>query len=321
MSPAEPLLPVPGDHDERRLRGRALALLWATGTTLFAASILLPDDTSIEEPQLATAAAVAYGFAAAMFLGAGRLPRWTFDLALAAGSALIAVAIHYGDGATSAYVLFFVWQLIFAAYFLPRWRAALQVLTAAAAYSLALLSGHGPGFATSRWALALSTFAVVGLLVGAVRAHVDQLIARLGAAARTDPLTGLAKLVNDRHGHPVGDHALMHLADILRENARSSDLPARLGGEEFAVLLPETTAATAQTVAERIRRQLSDHPTAQGVALTASFGIAQARDGDDPLAAADTAMYQAKAQGRNRTIVASRAVQTADASSDVADRP
>lgn len=115
------------------------------------------------------------------------------------------------------------------------------------------------------------------------------------------------KAVNDRHGHPAGDAVLVHLASMLVAVFRPSDLAARIGGEEFAVLLPSTTLAVARDLAERYcRRVASDTVQVDGVpiACTVSGGIALAQDGaqslDLLLKRAGQALHAAKAQGRNR---------------------
>jgi diguanylate cyclase (GGDEF)-like protein len=115
------------------------------------------------------------------------------------------------------------------------------------------------------------------------------------------------KLINDMFGHPVGDAVLRSFADLLRSHVRDVDVAGRVGGEEFAILLPATDAGEAVTVAERMRHSLSTFrlPVSEGraVRLTSSFGIAQLRPndaGDDVLRAADEALYRAKSEGKNR---------------------
>jgi diguanylate cyclase (GGDEF)-like protein len=115
------------------------------------------------------------------------------------------------------------------------------------------------------------------------------------------------KQINDRFGHPAGDKLLQVVAQACQSNARNVDLPGRLGGEEFALLMPETSAIAARLAAERLRRAIADIPPAlSGVPhqVTASFGIAalNAHDHsmDDLVARADAALYRAKNGGRNR---------------------
>lgn len=164
--------------------------------------------------------------------------------------------------------------------------------------------------------------------------------AELTRLARTDALTGLAsrgyflerleaeidrwrrggpvaallmidldwfKRVNDTWGHAVGDEVLRHFADVLRRSLRRVDIAGRVGGEEFAVLLPGSDAQAALRAAERLRQEIAgaSAATAAGeVAITASLGVTLL-EGDDhlpeqPLQRADRALYRAKEAGRNR---------------------
>jgi diguanylate cyclase (GGDEF)-like protein len=119
------------------------------------------------------------------------------------------------------------------------------------------------------------------------------------------------KSVNDRFGHAVGDTVLTAIADACRSMKRASDIAARIGGEEFAILLPETNEEAARSFAERLRHEISEcGPIVQGekLALTASVGVAVASRHTTRVAAllraADEALYQAKRTGRNRVCVA-----------------
>jgi diguanylate cyclase (GGDEF)-like protein len=116
------------------------------------------------------------------------------------------------------------------------------------------------------------------------------------------------KSINDAYGHEIGDRAVLHVAALCNEGKRASDIIARIGGDEFAMLLPETDAAQAQAVAERLRERIASTPLDgddQGkVALTISAGLAQATLSMSGIASlsrvADAALYKAKAAGRNR---------------------
>lgn len=117
------------------------------------------------------------------------------------------------------------------------------------------------------------------------------------------------KAYNDRHGHPAGDDALRELGILLREQLRVSDSVARLGGEEFAVLMVGADPELAAAVAERLRTRIADHAFgATGDTLTVSIGLASApEDAKTPdllFFLADQALYAAKAQGRNCVAVA-----------------
>lgn len=115
------------------------------------------------------------------------------------------------------------------------------------------------------------------------------------------------KRVNDDFGHPAGDDVLRSFARLVRSHLRDVDVPSRIGGEEFAILLPGTDSEGAVSVAERIRRSLSVVPVfladERTVSVTSSFGIAELapeQSGDDLMRAADAALYRAKALGKNR---------------------
>jgi len=117
------------------------------------------------------------------------------------------------------------------------------------------------------------------------------------------------KLVNDRHGHQVGDLVLKKTGEVLLERVREVDLAARLGGEEFAVLVPGTDLAGAVSLAESLRQALSEAAVAGAgeadVRITASFGVTEhsrERTASDLLAAADGALYRAKDAGKNRVV-------------------
>ncbi|WP_375690194.1 diguanylate cyclase [Pseudooceanicola sp. LIPI14-2-Ac024] len=126
------------------------------------------------------------------------------------------------------------------------------------------------------------------------------------------------KLVNDTHGHPAGDAALIFIADLLRDNLRARDLVARFGGEEFLIVMPDTGRNEAQIVADRLRRRLADAPIPipgrdARVEVTMSMGCcveiadkglsAQALV-DSMIDRADRALYAAKEAGRNRVALA-----------------
>jgi diguanylate cyclase (GGDEF)-like protein/putative nucleotidyltransferase with HDIG domain len=123
----------------------------------------------------------------------------------------------------------------------------------------------------------------------------------------------LLREINNSHGHLVGDQVLAGVAGVFRSQLRNYDVPARFGGEEFAILLPETGSEEALEIAERIRRAVAaqgfEAPTAnEPVRVTVSLGVATfPADGRDPselVHHADLAVYRAKLQGRNRVLLA-----------------
>ncbi|HJW02272.1 MAG TPA: GGDEF domain-containing protein [Azospira sp.] len=122
----------------------------------------------------------------------------------------------------------------------------------------------------------------------------------------------LFKNINDTHGHQVGDRVLQAFASVCRQTLRDSDLFGRIGGEEFAILLPSTGIDEAGEVVERVRKAVAAAPlpggTSTALAITASFGmVEQSSAGDDLqnlLRQADTALYRAKENGRNQICIA-----------------
>ena len=174
--------------------------------------------------------------------------------------------------------------------------------------------------------------------------ELNQAFGRARELARTDDLTGLAnrrafvelgasaldqarrydralslvmfdidyfKKINDTHGHAAGDAVLRAVSGAVKQAARSADTTGRIGGEEFALLLPETSAAAATGFAERLRRDVAALAIPfNGTVLqcTCSFGVSERDQAvlnlDALLSKADAALYLAKAQGRNRVLVA-----------------
>ena len=118
------------------------------------------------------------------------------------------------------------------------------------------------------------------------------------------------KEVNDTYGHPCGDLVLKNLAGLLKRCLRSTDLAARYGGDELAIILPETNKSKASEVAEKLRRQLEKSSFAwngDSFGITCSIGVAAVPEvGIDNwnslLESADKSLYQAKGEGRNHVI-------------------
>ena len=207
-----------------------------------------------------------------------------------------------------------------------------------------LLSNLAAGSPHPAWLLAanaglqLTACAFVAVLIARMRA----LLQSEQAHARNDTLTGLPnrralleraaleyarlhrgsppltvacidldhfKSVNDSGGHAAGDRLLQHVGRVIQERLRGQDLVARIGGDEFILLLPDTGSAEAQEVLERLRAGLSSEVAAVGAPVTASIGATVVLPPglealDDALRRADAALYQAKQGGRNRVCIA-----------------
>jgi two-component system cell cycle response regulator len=147
-------------------------------------------------------------------------------------------------------------------------------------------------------------------------AYMDKLISR--SKRRKTPISMLItdidkfKSVNDTYGHDVGDEALKEFARRLRSSVRGADLACRFGGEEFVVLMPDTTQEMALQVAERLRQSIEELPfditdDGETLAVTTSVGVTcfhpEHDDSKSLLKRADTALYEAKSQGRNRVVL------------------
>jgi diguanylate cyclase (GGDEF)-like protein len=170
-------------------------------------------------------------------------------------------------------------------------------------------------------------------------AQLAAMTGRLREMARNDPLTGLFnrrafldqgdtewvrhrrhrhplacaaldvdgfKRINDNFGHAAGDALLQHIGTLLRSTLRASDLPARIGGDEFVALMPDTSVDGAVATSERLLGRLAQHPLQvldQSLTATISIGVASA-DGcsslEELLARADAALYRAKKEGKSR---------------------
>ncbi len=184
------------------------------------------------------------------------------------------------------------------------------------------------------------TVAVAGAFIVLLREQVRRLIGQLSAAASIDPLTGLLnrrgyedaiereisralrsaqpvsvlqadcdlfKSYNIRHGRDAADAALRRIGQILEDDRRRMDVAARIGGEEFAVILPDTNQHEAFLVAERLRMRIAELFSDQRVPLTMSFGVvtcpAHADDSERLQLAAENALYAAKVLGRDRSVL------------------
>lgn len=112
------------------------------------------------------------------------------------------------------------------------------------------------------------------------------------------------KKINDTYGHQKGDEVLINLSHIMRSNTRKTDILARIGGEEFAIIFPDTTMGAAFKVLQRISKKVASYKDQDGVGTTLSAGLVEAKplhtSRDKILSEADGLLYQAKNEGRNQ---------------------
>lgn len=336
------------DHD---VRWRSLGALFVAGGVLALVSLLLPTDPGTRDLPIVLVGAVATLTGGTLVAAAGRLPRhprW-LSLVLAFGTVLITLAVIFNRSTASPYAVVYVWVGFDSFFFLERRAAYLHLLWVGFMYAVALVVAPDDGLAhAGRWLMLMGTVAVIGTLADVLRSRSDELIAQLSDAARTDPLTGLLnrrgfeqrlehelergrrgyttasvvvvdldhfKLVNDRFGHRRGDEVLRAFGKLVTDAKRGVDGAGRLGGEEFALVLPGADIQGAYLFAERLRRRVRDELRAGDDALSASFGVAafpaHGATAEELLHRADQAMYVAKRLGRNRCVAYSAEVEAA----------
>lgn len=281
----------------------------------------------------------------ALAVVAGRVPLAQYRAAalLTITASILLVSLFVG-GIEGVFGIeaFYLWPLLGAAYLLRRREVIGYGLLAAAGYAIALdLRPSTEPFPTGEYVLFVMASSVVVATVRALSENLHRLIRTLRTSSATDPLTGLLnrrsfdrrftaavtdaqreslplsvmlldldrfKQVNDDHGHAVGDRALMRFAELLLSQSRASDLVARVGGEEFAVVLPGATLGQAVRRAEQFANAWRVDRSIDGLALTVSIGVADLASEADTtgtlLMRADAAVYRAKAEGRDRVVLA-----------------
>lgn len=252
-----------------------------------------------------------------------------------AGGSLLAVMTALYLGGPSQVV--WAYPAVIVVYYLQPWRRALPLALLMSLCVVIMLAFMVEGLRTLQ---VLATLAVTNVYAFILAKTVVDRERRLEELVGTDALTGVGnrralrnrlrrllaaqrrrprqsslimldldhfKAVNDRFGHRVGDRVLVGTAQLLGQRLRGSDTVYRYGGEEFLVLLEDTGGDGALRLAQELRERIADTPLVDGWQLTASFGIAAYRSGEDRrrwLQRADEAMYAAKRGGRNRCVLA-----------------
>jgi diguanylate cyclase (GGDEF)-like protein len=233
--------------------------------------------------------------------------------------------------------VFYIWSFLLAANHLSRRQIAFQYALMVVTYGAALAFLAEPEDRLVAFLTMTATISFIVAVVLRLRERNERLVAQLRETATCDSLTGALnrgafeehlraqrarslrngrpyavaiididhfKLVNDQHGHAAGDAALVRLAALVRANTRAGDVFARVGGEEFALLLADTDLEQAAIIAEGLRGLVRRETAYDPVPLTVSIGVAAAdQDGDtDVMLAADRALYGAKRAGRDRVM-------------------
>ncbi len=326
----------------------ALAGIWfsLSGLVVTLLAIVAPHTPGMDEAGLAAVAGASALFAVVALIAFDRLHPAAFQLGCVLAS-VIAIAGVYFWGEDSLYgPLPLLWPALYAFTFFSV-RTAVGQLAFIAALWAGLLALRDPGYLPAASFIAtITTLGLAGVLVALARERLGALVTELSDAARRDPLTGLLnrrgfeelfdvelqrsrrgeqglsvlvgdlddfKAINDRFGHAAGDDALRRVGAVLMQDKRSWDAGARVGGEEFAILAPDTDEHGAYILAERLRAAVQRAFEQSGPApLTISFGVVSYPvHGQTPAAllqAGDQALYAAKRLGRNRSVISSAEV-------------
>jgi diguanylate cyclase (GGDEF)-like protein len=323
---------------ERRQMAYALGAMYGGAAGLAVIEGLLPGGQEFS-PGPGVVAAVAVTI---LFWKGDRLPLPVLASLGPLGVALVGVAVATtSHGTPNDGAVLFVWPVLWTAYYFGLRGAIVIVACVAVADAVALLSLPDEVVSIDRWLDVVGTVAIVAGVV-----HV--LAASLSAEARVDQLTGLLnrrgfeeraaveqaraqrhddviavvaldidyfKRVNDEWGHETGDRVLSRLGEILRREMRETDVVARMGGEEFIVLVPNAGLEEAHEFAERVRAACARDDGSGLPRVTLSAGVAAERGPatlESVLQRADSALYSAKVGGRNRSVIdSSKAVPAA----------
>ncbi len=334
---------------DSRLMATALAGLFTAGATLALVTAALPHSRRASDVGLLAIVGVAYVVGGVLYWRASTAPSWSLRAALALGSTLITGVAYFSAQTPSPLVFFYLWVFLYSAYFFSTVEMVLQLAYVGIAYGALLVARPPSGGIPEWWLVGMGTLLVAAMLIRSMRERVELLIARLYDAARADPLTKLPnrrgfrelldlelerarraaegqvtllvadvdhlKQVNDRSGHGVGDAALQRVARTLEGGKRAIDGLARVGGGQFAMVLPDTDPHSAFASAERLRCELHEEFARDTVPVTVSFGVASfGRDGETAaslLRAADEALFAAKSNGRDRTVLYSHVLPSA----------
>lgn len=319
---------------------RVLAGLFAAGATLAALTLALPHSAQANELGLLAIVADAYLVAGILYWRSNTVSGAILPLALGWGSTLIALIAYFSAESPSPLIFFFLWVVLYASYFFTTAQTTVQIAYVGVAFGTLLILREPSSGILAWWLVGMGTLLVAAILIRSMRARGEMLIARLYDAARTDPLTKLAnrrglrelldleleharrgrtqasvlvgdidgfKEFNDRLGSHAGDVALQRIALALDRGRRKFDGLARVGGEQFALVLPGTNESDAWDIAESLRRGLGEEFASEKVPITISFGAATyPHHGETPgslLHSADEALHAAKINGRNRTVL------------------
>ena len=318
----------------KRLMAYSAAVMYAGATLIDAVESAVPGGQTFS----LVPGVGAFLLAVLLVIFGWRLPMVALFALGPIGVAGIALALGTTSGTTDGAILY-SWPVLWEAYFFGRRGTILIIASVGIAHGLALIAMPHDAGNLDRWIDVMASVTVIGTVVEFLASRNRRLIRRISEEARVDDLTGLLnrrgfeeraqvelawarreaislavvcfdldsfKSVNDEFGHGVGDLVLVRFADGFRRESRQVDVAARIGGEEFVALLPDTDLDEAYLFAERVRMAFEQTAPGGAPRVTASAGAAteMAPQQLEPLLkAADMALYAAKAQGRDRTVL------------------
>lgn len=323
---------------------RVAGVLYLIGFLTTVVAIVLPHSPQADVTAFALLALAMAAVAALLLAYPRPLPRRTGEAAMFLGTAIVSLTLYFNGerhgGPSADNEVLYLWIALYAGYFFTRTQMIAQLLVLAGCYAAALVAISPGQVGYTRWLITVGMVSTAAAVVHVLKLNNDRLVARLSAAVRTDSLTGLInrlgfdqalarelshatrtgrppaliiadiddfKGLNDERGHPAGDAALRAFGATAIAVARAGDTMSRIGGDEFAAILPETDADGAFKFAERLRHALGDLQPELGVRLTMSVGVVVAQlPGSTPEAlirAADRGLYEAKRLGRDQSVL------------------
>ncbi|MEA2411451.1 MAG: hypothetical protein QOC77_2012 [Thermoleophilaceae bacterium] len=337
------------------IAARAQAYLFAAAGLVGALGVVLPHPPAFDEAGMLGVQLASVTAAGLLLVLRERVPSWVTTAGPFAAAGLTSLVLVFTGSSSSPYLLFYLWVVFYAFYFLSLRDAILLGLFAVSSYAAVVVGFRLTGPETAAvpadtdvqgLVLVAGTLAVAGAFIVVLRDRVGRLIRQLSEAATTDPLTGLLnrrgyhtametelaragsgggpvslllgdcdlfKLLNDHQGHRAGDDALVRIGRLLERERGRTGVVARMGGEEFALILPGTSEHDAFLFAEHLRLRFAETFAEQPVPLTISFGVssypAPAPGDAELLRAADDALYAAKTLGRDRSVVYSAEIE------------
>ena len=332
--------------------GRVAGAIYLVSAVVTVAAILAPHSPQADIAGFWAMAALLGTVAAVLLRWPARLPAWAYQAVMALGSVLVACALYFNGerngGPAAINEVLYIWIALYSGYFFTRAQMGAQLAGVGVTYAVALVAIHPGPTGVTRWLITVSMVGAAAWLVHGLKRGNDRLVARLGLEARRDWLTGVLnrqgfderlehelerarrtglpfslvmadiddfKAINDAAGHGAGDRTLAAVGELLRGELRMIDAAARIGGDEFVLLLPATAADGARCAAERLRAAAAGVLTGDGSTLRISIGVAEfpadAGTADALLRAADESLYAAK-RGAGGDSSPTRRAATAD---------